>query len=296
VVDEEVEAAIEQARKQQAHPEPAGDDGLAEDGMALCKVELLFEDAVVFERDGLRLSPATPLPGVEPNAFKQAMLGTKDGSVVELPLTFPADFEHEPARNREGQARVTVTQAFRLVVPSREELMKIVGVESEDALKQTARERMDQANVEQERARVETELLERLIAAHPMQLPANMVEEQAKARMAQMRAELVQRGASEAQADEEVSRREGEASAAAEKSSRGYFLIERIAEKEGLRVTENDLMSELKSIARRNKASLEEVRDYYKEQNLFPQLGMEILERKVRTFLRENASIQTPNV
>lgn len=296
VMDEEVEAAIEQARKQQAHPEAVGDDGLPDDGMALARVELVHNDAIVFERDGLRISPSSPLPGIEPNAYKQILRGARDGTQVEIAMTFPGDFENEAARNQEGKARIHVKQAFKVIVPTREELMKVLGAESEEALKKLARDKMEEANEQQEQARIETELLERVIGAHDMQLPPNMVEEQTKARLAQMKAELVQRGTAEAQAEEEVSAREAEARTAAEKSSRAYFLVERIAEKEGLKVTENDLIGDLRVIARRNKASLEEVRDYYKEQNLFPQLAMEILERKVRAFLRTNAAIKAPNV
>ena len=55
-------------------------------------------------------------------------------------------------------------------------------------------------------------------------------------------------------------------------------------------------ISQLRNIAKRNRASLDEVREYYKEQNLFPQLAMEILERKVRAFLRSNAVVEQPNV
>jgi hypothetical protein len=53
-------------------------------------------------------------------------------------------------------------------------------------------------------------------------------------------------------------------------------------------------VTELRSIAQRNRTTFEEVRDYYKEQNLVGQLAMEIVERKVRRFLRESATIRPP--
>jgi len=36
------------------------------------------------------------------------------------------------------------------------------------------------------------------------------------------------------------------------------------------------------------------VRKYYQEKRLFDQMAVELLERKVRGFLRENAKITTP--
>jgi hypothetical protein len=59
-------------------------------------------------------------------------------------------------------------------------------------------------------------------------------------------------------------------------------------------VTDEELAGELRAIAARNKASFEEVRDYYKEQNLIGQLALETVERKVRRFLRESARVKTP--
>ncbi|MCC7011547.1 MAG: trigger factor [Planctomycetes bacterium] len=296
IQDEEVNAAIEQAQKNQAHPEPAGDDGLPADGMALCKVELVFEGQVVWQRDGLRLAPTTALPGVDAEAFKTAMVGKKDGEYAEVALHFPADFEKEEARDKDGTARVEIKNAFKVVVPSREELMKIIGVESEAELLKRATDGLEQANRQIEDQRIETELLERLIASHAMELPALMVEEQLKGRQAMIRSELEQQGITGAAADQQLAARDGEAREAALKGAKAYFLIERIAEAEKLQVQEAEMVGELRAIAKRNRTSFEEVRDFYQKQNLFPQLAMEILERKVRRFLRESAKLVAPKV
>jgi len=296
ILDDEVEAAIEQARKNQAHPEPAGDEGLPEDGMALSKVELLFQDAVVWSRDGLRLSPQATIPGVEAEALKGAMIGKRDGEVAECPIHFPDDFEHEAARGQDGVCRITINQAYRIVLPTREELMKMIGAENDADLVKRAHEGLEKANTELENQRVESELLDRVIAAHQMELPPGMVEEQTKARLAQARRELQERGVSGDALEAEVAKQEEAARDAARKGAKAYFLIERIAEAEKIQVNENEMVNELRGIAQRNRSSFEEVRDFYQKQNLLPQLAMEILERKIRAFLRANAKLVAPNV
>ncbi|HVS17873.1 MAG TPA: trigger factor family protein, partial [Planctomycetota bacterium] len=150
VTDEEVGAAIEQVRQNQARPEPAGEDGLPEDGMALCKVELEHAGLVVFTREGLRLGPQTTVPGVEPEAFKAALTGAIDGATVEVPVTFPADFEVEAARGATGTCRLTINQAFRIVVPKREELPALLDLEDDAALMVRVREKLDEANANHE--------------------------------------------------------------------------------------------------------------------------------------------------
>lgn len=296
IVDDEVEAAIEQARQNQAHPEPAGDEGLPADGMALAKVELLFQDAVVWTRDGLRLSPKATVPGVEPHALESALVGRRDGEVATCPIRFPSDFEHEAARDREGVCRISVNQAYKIIRPSREELIKMIGAADEADLRKRAHEGLEKANVELENQRVEKELLDRVIAAHDMELPPGMLEDQTKSRLEQARKELEQRGLSGATLEAELDKLKDSSAAAAVAGAKAYFLIERIAEAEKLQVSEAEMAAELRVIAQRNRSSFDEVRDFYQEQNLFPQLAMEILERKIRAFLRTSARLVAPKV
>jgi len=294
ILPEEVEAAIEQARKNQAHPEPAGDEGLPADGMALAKVELLHQESVVWSRDGLRISPQATIPGVAPEALEGALVGKRDGEVALCPIQFPADFEHEPARGQDGTCRISVKQAYRIILPSREELTKMIGAADDAELEKRAHEGLEKANVELENQRLEKELLERVIAAHEMELPPGMLEDQTKTRLQQTRTELEQRGVGGAALDAEVEKQKDSAAQAALIGAKAYFLIERIAEAEKIQVSEQELVAELRAIAQRNRTSFEEVRDFYREQNLLQQLAMEILERKVRVFLRQAAKLTTP--
>jgi trigger factor len=291
VTDEEVEAAIEQAARGNARPEPAGDDGLPEDGMALCKVELLHEGEVVFTRDGMRMGPSHPVPGVDPDEFKAALTGAVDAAVVETKVTFPLDFEKEEARGHEGVCRITVTQAFKIIVPTREEVIaQLDGVDDEAGLSAKARESLEEARREEQRRRRENELLDQVIEAHDIELPPAMVEDQVKGRLETMQKELLEAGTPAEKIEEELSTQEAEVRRQSIRGAKAYFLVEAIAEKENLQVTREELQTELTSIAERNQATVEEVSKYYQEQNLFPQLALEVVERKVRRFLLDSAA------
>ena len=286
VTDEEVEAAIEQAARGNARPEPAGEEGLPEDGMALCKVELLFGDEVVFTREGMRLGPGVAVPGVDPDAFKEGMSGATDGAVVEVPVQFPEDFEKEEARGKEGTCRVTVAQAFRILVPTREELVEQMELEDDAALVAKARESLEEARAHEQEHRREAELLEQVIEGHTIELPPSMVESQVQGRLESLRKELEGAGTPAEKIEEELAGQADEIQRQAIRGAKAYFLVDAIAEKENLRVTQEELQAELSSIAERNQATVEEVWKYYQEQNLVPQLALEVVERKVRRFLR----------
>jgi trigger factor len=294
VLDQHVEGALQELALANAKPEPAGEEGLPADGMALCRVSLHHGDEEVLSREGLRLGPTTPVAGTDPEEFKRSLTGAREGATLELPLTFPEDFEREDLRGAQGTCRIRVDKAFRIVPATREQIERALGVEGEAALRAEIQRRLADLHRAREDARVEHVLLERLIEAHPMDLPEPMVDEQVAARVAQTRKEMEAQGLPPEQIPEPTEAEEKALRQAAERAARGYFLIEAIARKQGLQVTDEELAGELRAIAARNKASFEEVRDYYKEQNLIGQLALETVERKVRRHLRESARVKPP--
>lgn len=291
--DDEVQAGLEDLRRRQSRPSPAGDEGLPEDGMALAKVELLFEDEVVDERDGLRLSPSVAMPGFDEAAYKEAMVGSKDGAVVELPYEFPEDFPKSELIGKTGLCRISLAQTFQIIPPTDEELWKMLSANDAEEMQVKLREEMLKAKREQENQRIETQLLEEVMAMHPLELPAGMVEEQAKGRMANLEQQMAEEGLSPEEAEQRLAAEAGNAHEASARSLKALYLVEAISKKEELEVTEEEMTREITSIAVRNGVPVDQVKEYYSKQNLFPQLAAELMEKKVRNFLRENASIRS---
>ena len=294
VMDQEVEQAITNVKLQNSHPEPAGDEGLPENGIALAKIEWLVGGETVLSADGHRVSPAQPTPGVDAAVWTKALVGAKNGDVRECAMTVPDTFNKEEHRGKAGTTRVTVKEAYKLVPPTDEEVRKMAGVEDDAALKAFVKEQLAQQKEAQETARVETALLQTLIDAHAFDLPQMMVQEQARGRLAQMEMQLRQQQAPEDVVRQQVEANRDAALKAAEHGLRALFLVQAIGEKEQLLVGREDMENELRTIAARNNAKVEDVGKWYQENNGFDQLAIEILERKVRKFLREKAKVSQP--
>ncbi len=294
VLDQEVEAAVDNLKIQQAHPEPAGEAGIPVDGLALVKVEWIAGGETVLSRDGLRVSPEAPTPGCDAEAFKKALTGAKDGDVREIAMTIPEDFEKEDLRGKSGVTRITVTQAYRMVPPTDDEVLRLLSASDAADLKVKVKAKIEEAKIEREQARIETTLLGKLIDGHNFELPEALVTQQTEGRLLEVARELEAAGTPKDKIPEQAESQREAAKTAAARGLRALFLVQTIAEKENLLVSREDLKAELETIAARNQATVEEVGEYYKKQNLFDQMAIEILERKVRKFLRENAQITEP--
>ena len=293
VSPEEVAGAIEDLRRQQSRPEPAGEGGLPADGMALVRLAYVVDgpSEPALEREGLRLSPKSPPPGVAPEDFEKAMTGAREGEERRFELTIPDDFPAEEARGKTGACVVTVKEAFRMRPASDEELCELVQAADRADLEAKVRERMEEARARQEEQRIENVLLEKLIEAHPMELPEPVVENQVEARLTELRQGLEAQGLAGEALEQRLTDEQKELRSSSEKALRAVYLMEEIAKRNELRVGAEDFAAEFQRIAQRNSVPLEDVRKYYREEGLFQQLALELLERKVRSFLRESADI-----
>jgi trigger factor len=291
IEDGEVEKTIEDVRRQQARPKPAGDNGLpATDGMAVGKIEILHDGNVVATREGLRLAAEMPPTGADEAAWKKTLTGAREGSTVDVPMTFAQEWEQEELRGKQGVCRVTLSQVFELEIPTREDLHKAFGVADETEFLAKVEEQLLSAKQEQERVRVEAALFDALMAAHPFDVPPRMLDNQLAARLHDSYRQLVQGGVAEPEAKERVEAQREATRVAAERSLRAYFIVGAISDAEKLRVAQSELAQEMRRIAQRNRATFQQVAKYFEENKMTPQLTIELMERKVRALLREHAA------
>lgn len=294
VKEEDVDEAIDDLRLQRSTPVAAGDEGLPEDGLAVCHIVWEKDGESLLDQNEVRLTSLTPLPGTDADAFKEAMVGAKDGESFTLELVVPADFHQEEMRGQTVNCTVTINEAHRMIAPPEEELWTLLNTHSEEDFRALCRERLVTAKENQENHRQETELVEKLLAEYHFDLPESMVLAQMEGRRQAIRQQLTQAGVPEEEheaqtADQEESNRE-----ATVKALTALFLIGEIAEREGIVVEEQEMAEEMQYRAAQHQAKVEDVVKYYQEHGLLQQVQVELLERKVRVFLRENAKITEP--
>jgi trigger factor len=184
---------------------------------------------------------------------------------------------------------VTLREVFRLAPPSDEELLRELDMPDLATLRADLRRRLDQSKRQAERRRAEDAVLDRILEANPVELPDRILDDQIQARVARLRAHLEGSGATPEETEAELEKERARGREEVAKGIRRFFLLEAIAKKEKLFVTEDETTAELQSIAERNDSSLEEVRRYYAEQELLPALRLDLLETKVRGYLYDQA-------
>ena len=294
VLPEEVEGALTDVKRQQSKPEPAGDEGIDEDGFVVCNVEFADGETTYFERENLRLAAHTPPPGLDAEAFKEALIGSKADDVLELEMTLPDFIEDEEARGKAATCKLTVSEAFRMTPPSEEELFGLLEVESAEQLQAKVTEQLTQVKAEREQQRIESALLDQILGGADIELPDSVIHDQTQSRLQQLHKRMEDAGAEHEEIHKAMEEQEATAREEATKGLSAMLLVQAIGKAEELLVTADEIDAEFEQIAARNESTVAEVREYYEKNDIGHQMALEILERKVREFLRENAVIEEP--
>ena len=175
--------------------------------------------------------------------------------------------------------------------PIDDELAKGFDLESLDLLKDHLRKRIAEEKEQGETSRREEAILEIIASDHPFDLPESLVAEQTEHQLESFRERLRRNKAPDAEIERQIEEVRTQAGQESERRVRMYFVLDAIAKKEQISVSDADIDVELHTLAAHHGVSPEEVRENYEKNNLLADLRLSILERRVREFLREHAKI-----
>ena len=295
--DEDIDNALKEVAHQKRSIQKV--DEAVEDG-DFVKCDYTFVDADggdVHTKTGVQLNTRIPINGVEADAYSEALVGGKAGDEREMAIKFPDNFEKEEVRGKEGKVKVQLHEVMRVAPPPiDDELAKGMEFESLDLMKDDLRGRIGQEKIRLGKQRQEDAALDHLAEAAAITPPPSLIEEQQQASLANYGQRLQQEGMPEEEIQRRLEESKAEAQQDAERRVKMFFLIEAVAQQQGLTVEEQDLQTELEAIAQANSGpeqqlTAAQVFSHLQEQNRLGELQLSLLERKVREFLRENGQI-----
>lgn len=259
------------------------------------KVDLRFLDQQgqeVHVRKNVQLNTRIPVAGTDPQAFAQALTGAQKGASIELPLTFPDNFEKDAFRGQPGKAVLEVHEVLRVAAaPVDDALARSLDFADLQALRQDLMARIGQEKIRVGKLRQEEQAFEQVLAMHQFELPPSLVAEQTRASLAGFAQRLEQNGLGKDDIDKKLEESKAEAETDAQRRVKLFFLVDAIARQQKLFVTENDVDAEVRNIAQQNQVTPAQVVEYLEKNQQTGELRLGLLERKVRDFLRDTARI-----
>jgi len=295
---EDVEKEIERMQELDAELVDV-EDRASEDGdRLLAEITVTVDDREVFKSGhGYLVVGMKNMFGVSLEQLPELLRGKRLNDEVEFEFEIP---EGSPLAGKEnadaGKRAVCKMRILRIrqrKLPSADdEFAKKAGYTSiEDMRKKIADE---QTVVNQLRIDIETEerLLDHILDSIDVEMPEELLEEKAKLHEEYLRYKLQSEGDMSDEEIEETLKEEREkGKETLKRSLLTHLVVEAVAKNEAIFVTEDEVDSVLMEMARRQGRTLESLKEELVEDGRIGELRTELLEGKVKRFLRENAEL-----
>lgn len=223
-----------------------------------------------------------------------SLTGLKVGEWGEVETELAPDYEVVEGRNEPAMLRVCVQSINRLFLPElTDEWVKEAGYDTVNDLKRELRDDLQQRMEILRRREVEEKVLIKLQEqvgefALPDELVEKEVESAVRRRMLEMR---IQEGRSEDEARQAAEDGREELRGDVERNLRHFFLLDEVANREEISVSERDIEGRIALMAAQRGESPRKIREELERHNVINQLHHDLMDERTRGFLREHASI-----
>jgi trigger factor len=302
VEEKELDDAIERLRARLADFEDVNGRPLAMDDFSVLDVAGQLDGKPVGEavegnvgrelqgREGLwiKLGPGNFLVG-----FCEALVGMNAGDTREFSIEIPADFPEPLLAAKKIDYTVSLKEIKRQVLPevNDEFAGKVAQGKSLAELRELLRvdiENQKRDFIEEGKRR---QILDQLNRSVTFELPANLVRGEVRRIAADIVRQNQERGVSDEKIMENQKEIAGNATIAANERLKGAFILTRIAEKEGIRVSKPELNERITAMAVRYGTSFDKMQKDLADRDALSGIEEEVLIAKTLAYLTSNATV-----
>ncbi|HZP41007.1 MAG TPA: trigger factor [Candidatus Binatia bacterium] len=259
VADEDVDAVVGRLRESVAQLRPVEDRHVVEAGDVV-SVDLTsrVEGADPVHRDAVLLEAGA---GTFALALERQLVGQHRGARLTLQVPYPADYANPNLAGKTAEFDVEVKDIrSKELPPLDDDFARDHGrCESLAELRVRIRADLEQEANERAEGAVREQILEQLIARHPFEVPPSLVARRADALIASLDLRLPKG----TEGEQALNQLRAQVSLRAERQVRAELLLDAIAAREGIAVTDAEVSAEIDAIAAREHQIVERVRALY---------------------------------
>ena len=233
-------------------------------------------------------APDAFLPG-----FAGQLAGAKAGDRRTVTVDFPANFVTKQLAGKKGVYEVEVVEVKEKVLPAMDDAFaKKYDAENVAKLREgVQRDLENELKYSQDRA-VRGQIIRALLTATNFDLPETAVAHETRNVVYDLVRENTQRGVARDLIEKQKDEIYSAAAQSAKERVKLSFLIQRIAEKEGIQVSQDEVLKRVQSLAMAYQIPLEKFLKDLQKRNGVAELYDQIAHEKVLAFLEQNAKIE----
>jgi len=208
-----------------------------------------------------------------------------------VPIAVAKEHPEPRLAGKTAQVAVKVKEVKRRVLPAADEAWaKEMGFDSLAALRERVLERIRQEKEHEATHRAQGEILAEIRKRASIVLPAGVVEKESVRVLRRWAMDMYLQNVPEAEIAKRVTEQQAASKDSTAEAMQNAFLIEHIANKEKIFVTEAEVEDHITQIAARAGRWPQEVKKHLEQNDQLPDLRRKLREEKVLAFLLQNAA------
>ena len=236
----------------------------------------------------VHVQPGQFIPG-----FTEQLVGAKAGDRPTVKVEFPADFVAPALATKQGVYLVEVNQVKERHLPAVDDAFAVsFGAENLEKLRAGVQtDLQNELNLKQGRA-VRDQIVRELLNRVTCDLPESVVSAETRSVVFNIVQENQQRGVAKEVIEAQKQQIFSVASNSAKERVKAMFLLNRIAQKEGIKVEQQELAQRVHYMAQQYQMPVPKLVKQLEERNGFGEIQEQILSAKVLDFLQLNAQVE----
>jgi len=226
--------------------------------------------------------------------FSSQLVDVNVGEEKDVLIDFPQDTADKKVAGKKAVFKVKVKEIKEKILPALDdEFVKGIGEYKDlNSLKEKIKNDLEKRAIEEKEAAFEKELLNELIKNNKMDIPNGLLHRRAEYLMDQSRQQFLSQGGVDEIFDKEKEKMRKEFEHEAGRQIQLAFLLDEIAETQGIKAEESELKQKYENLSQRYRQSVEVIAKYYQEhKEARESLLDQVRNEKVIEFLKQNAKI-----
>ena len=222
----------------------------------------------------------------------EALIGSSKGDKKTVTVTIPDDFVYEEIVGKEAKYEIEVVQVKEKSLPELDDkFAKGFGAESMDKLREGVESDLKNELEYSKKKSIRNQCVDKLLGAVNCDLPETIVNEATRAAVHNIVQQNHERGVGKEIIEENKDKIYANAKTDAEVRVKANYILSKIAEKEGIKVTDQELSRQVAAIAAQQKVKPQKLAQQLKDNGTIYQVQEEIMNAKVIDLLEEKAKV-----
>ena len=294
VTDEDIDKALETISKQKAQLTIVKTGKVKVEDFIICDCEVGINDEVVWSDQELEvMASGSHVADINVPDLKDRLVGAKSGDKVSVDVELGDSFSVEQHRNKSAKMEISIKEIKRPKSPKiDDELAKQVGYDTLGELKEFMSKRLEMEKKRMAEGEMQEQISSKLIEMAGFEMPEDMIKHHTNERLHKYQLDLVNKGTPQEEIEKHTEDMKSASEEAVVRDFKMSLVLEHIAEKERIFVTEDDVNRRISEMAGMYGLDAAGMKKQLEKMNSMSNLRHQLRESKTLNLLMKEANIE----